>query len=173
MSLFGRKPAEPWPLDVLTLEYLFSGQVDPPAQKAAELYLPASGSHPVRQLDLTLSNVRATGARPGPGVAGSVASFVYGGALVALIPRGEATAAAWDEYCAALGQPVAARVLVGPYAIDGRWRSPDGTLQVITGDRLAVTEATITRVDGAGEGMRIDAPRATVSTQFVETAIAG
>ncbi len=94
--------------------------------------------------------------------------------LLLVIPRGAAADEAWDEWAAAFGQPVAAEVLVGPYAMTGAVLSTDGTMSPILNNRLAMRDATITRIDGVGDGAPIRAPRAVVTTAFVQlAAVAG
>jgi hypothetical protein len=153
-----------------TLEYLISGQVEARAQKWGWSYFSPIEKRPAQQLEVTVAEARSTGARPAPSLAGTSASFAYGTALVALIPRGEETVKVWEEWAAAVGQPVAAEVLIGPYALTGTVLSADGTLSALLNDRFAVRDATFTRIDGAGDGAAIDAPRAVVATAFVHTA---
>jgi len=127
-----------------------------------------------RALEVAVSSARATGSRADPPLAGTLASFAYGTAFIALIPRGAAADEAWDEWAAAFGQPVAAEVLVGPYAMTGAVLSTDGTMSPILNNRLAMRDATITRIDGVGDGAPIRAPRAVVTTAFVQlAAVAG
>lgn len=173
MGLFSQETTSgaPWPLDVVTLEYLVSGQVEAAAQKWGWSYFSPIEKRPAQALALTVAEARPTGALPAPPLAGTSASFAYATALVALIPRGEETDKVWDEWAGSVGQPVPATVLVGPYALTGNVLSPDNTLSVLLNDRFAVRDATITRIDGAGDAAPIDAPRAVVSTAFVHTGV--
>jgi hypothetical protein len=164
-------PGEPWPLDVLTPEYLISGEIEAAAQKWGWSYFSPLEKRPARQLELRVTEARSTGARPAPPLAGTYASFAYGTAFVALISRGGATDAVWEEWAAAIGSPVPAEVFVGPYAITGSFLSADGTLSVLLNDRIPVRDATIVRIDGAGDGAPIQAARAVVATAFVQTAV--
>lgn len=163
--------ADPWPLDVLTPDYLVSGVVDAAGQKWGWTYFSPVAPAPAQQLELVVSGVRSTGARPAPDLAGTRASFNYGTELLALIPRGPAADAAWDEWAAAVGTPVSAEVFLGPYAVTGGVYSVDGTMSVLLTDRFAVRDAVFTRIDGAGGGGPLEAPRAMVATRAVQMAV--
>src|SRR4051812_35424599 len=173
MGLFDSKPgAGPLPLDVLTLEYLISGQVEPDNQKWAWAYFSPHEKEPTVALELTVSAARSTGARPAPALTGSSASFTYSSAMVALISRGPASDALWDEWAAGgMGQTVAGELLVGPYAVSGTFLTADGTMSAILNDRVAARDATITRIDGAGDAAPIQAARALVATNFMQAAL--
>ncbi len=43
-------------------------------------------------------------------------------------------------------------------------------MSAILNDRIAVRDATFTRIDGAGDGAPIQAARAVVATGFIQTA---
>jgi hypothetical protein len=173
MGLFDSKPAAgPLPLDVLTLDYLISGEVQPDHQKWAWTYFSPLEKEPARALELTVTAVRSTGARPAPALAGTSASFAYSTALVAVIPRGPAADALWDEWAAGgMEQSVAGELLVGPYAVTGTFLSADGTMSAVLNDRVAARDVVITRIDGAGDGSSIQAPRAVAATNLMQAAI--
>ena len=67
------------------------------------------------------------------------------------------------------GQPVVAELLVGPYSVKGSVLSQDGTLQPVLNDRFPIQDATITRIDGAGDGQPIEAPKAMLGTAFLHS----
>ena len=161
----------PLPLDVLTSEYLISGEVEPRAQKWFWSYFSPIEKRPAQQLAITVTAARATGNRGAPPIVGASASFAYGTGMIALIPRGPETDAVWDEWATAFGQPVAAELLVGPYAVTGTFLTADGTMSAVLSDRVSVRDATFTRIDGAGDGVPIQAPRAVVATGFVHAAV--
>jgi hypothetical protein len=161
---------EPWPVDVLTAEYLISGAIPEDRQRWAFAYFSMVESNIPRALEVAVTGARATGARADPPLAGTLASFAYGTAFIALIPRGPAADKAWEKWAAAFGQPVAGEILIGPYAVTGGVLSMDGTMSPILNNRLAMRDATITRIDGAGDGAPIEAPRAVVTTAFVQLA---
>ena len=170
--VFGHKaPADPWPVDVLTLEYLVSGEVDEAGQKWGWVYLQAlAPTSPARPLEVVVASARPTGSAGAPELTGLRACFAACSSLVALIPRGEATAAAWDGWNH--GDAVAARLLVGPYLLTGTVVAPGRDLaDVLLGRALAVRELTIERVDGLGDGAPVRAPRATVLTRHLHTAV--
>src|SRR4051794_38220925 len=173
MGLFDSKPAAaPLPLDVLTLDYLISGEVQPQHQKWAWTYFSPHEKQPAQALELTVTAARSTGARPAPALAGTSASFAYSTALVAVISRGEAADALWDEWAAGgMAQSVVGELLVGPYAVNGTFLSADGTMSAVLNDRVAARDAVITRIDGAGDGSTIQAPRAVVATNLMQAAI--
>jgi hypothetical protein len=173
MGLFDSKPAAgPLPLDVLTLEYLISGQVEPDKQKWAWTYFSPLEKQAAQALELTVTAARSTGAHPAPAFAGSSASFTYSSAMVALIPRGPAADALWDQWAAGgMGQAVAGELIVGPYAVTGTFLTADGTMSTILNDRVAARDATITRIDGAGDAAPIAALRAMVATNLLQSAL--
>jgi hypothetical protein len=172
MGLFGNKaPGEPWPLDVLTTEHLISGQVEPAGQKWGWTYFSPIEKRALHPLEITVTAARPTGSRGALPLAGRTASFAYRAAMIALISRGEATDKVWDEWAAAIGSPVAAELFLGPYAVTGTFMSSDGTMSVVLNDRIPVRDATFTRVDGAGDGTPILAPRAVVATALMQTAV--
>jgi hypothetical protein len=172
MGLFGNKaPGDPWPLDVLTTEYLISGQVEAGAQKWGWTYFSPIEKRALQPLEVTVSAARPTGLRIAPALAGRSASFRYEAAMIAVISRGEATDRVWEEWAAAIGSPVAAELFVGPYSVTGTFLSSDGTMSVTLNDRIPVRDATFTRIDGAGDGAPIDAPRAIVATGLMQTAV--
>src|SRR4051794_9692127 len=152
MGLFDSKPAgAPLPLDVLTLEYLITGQVEAGDQRWAWTYFSPHEKQPAVPLQLTVSGARSTGSRPAPPLAGSSASFAYSTAMVAVIPRGEPADALWEEWAAGgMSSSVAGQLLVGPYAVSGTFLTADGTMSAVLNDRVAARDAVITRVDGAG-----------------------
>jgi hypothetical protein len=167
--LFGDSSSgAPWSLDVLTLDYIVSGQVEPGAQKWAWGYFAMTEERTPKALELTVSGARSTGALPAPALAGKVAGFSYQTGLVGLIPRDEAAAKIWEKW-AVLGDEMAAEFTIGPYAITGSLLSPSGGLDVLINDRFAMRDATITRLDGSGPGTPIEAPQAVFSTRFVQT----
>src|SRR3954469_23075419 len=112
------KPSGPWPVDVLTLEYLVSGEVDEPGQKWGWNYFQVIGESPGRPFEVLVSAARPTGALADPALAGRRAYFTLASGLVALIPRGEAADAVWDEWNSST-DGVAAKLLVGAYSITG------------------------------------------------------
>src|SRR3954467_7495744 len=173
MGLFDSKPAAaPLPLDVLTLDYLISGEVQPDHQKWAWTYFSPHEKQPAQALELTVTAARSTGARPAPALAGTSASFAYSTALVAVISRGEAADALWDEWAAGgMGAPLTGELLVGPYAVSGTFLTVDGTMDVVINDRVAVRDAVFTRVDGTGDGAQIQAGRAVVATNVMHAAV--
>jgi hypothetical protein len=167
--LFGSSSSgESWSLDVLTLDYLVSGQVGPGAQKWAWTYFAMTEQRTPSPLEVTVSGARSTGGLPAPDLAGKTVGFSYQTGLIGLIPRDEAAGKAWDKW-AVLGDAVAAELTIGPYAISGSLLSPSGGLSFLINDRFAMREATVTRVDG-GPSDRIEAPQAVFSTRFVQTA---
>ena len=167
--IFGdRTNGESWSLDVLTLDYLVSGEVGPAAQKWAWTYFSMVEKRTPSSLEMTASKASSTGNLPAPDLAGKTVGFSYQTGLIGLIPRDEAAGNAWDKW-AVLGDALAAELTIGPYAISGSMLSPSGGLSVLINDRFAMRDATITRVDG-GSGAPIDAPKAVFSTRFVQTA---
>jgi len=165
----GDSGGEAWTLDVLTADYLVSGQVDSGAQKWAWTYFSMTADKEVPgTLEVAVSEARSTGSLAAPDLAGKTAGFSYANGLIGLIPRDESADKAWDQW-ANLGAAAAAEVTVGPYAITGSLLSPAGGLNFLINDRFAMQDATITRVDGASSAP-IDAPRAVFSTRFVQTA---
>jgi hypothetical protein len=167
--LFGDKSdGEAWSLDVLTLDYLVSGQVGPGTQKWAWTYFSMTEKDVPSALEVMVSEARATGSLAAPDLAGKTVGFSYQTGLVGLIPRDEAAGKIWDQW-AALGDPVPAEVTIGAYAISGSLLSPSGGLSFLINDRFAMRDATVTRIDG-GAGGPIEAPRAVFSTRFVQTA---
>jgi hypothetical protein len=173
LGIFGSStPAEPWPVDVLTLDYLFTGEVDGAAQKWGWTYLQiAAPESPAAGLDVQVSAAVATGASAPPAdLVGRRVSFGRGTALVALISRGPATDAAWEKWNHGF-QEVAAEVLVGPYKLVGTMITPDGTVNApMINIGFAVQDATITRVDGAGSAAPIAIGRGVISNAFVHAA---
>jgi hypothetical protein len=163
--------ADPWPLDVLTRDYLISGVVDGDGQRWGWTYFSPVAESPAAALDLVVGGVRSTGRRPPPHLAGTRASFNFGTELLALIPRGGAADAAWEQWAGKVGAPVAAEVFVGPYAVTGGVYSADRTMSVLLNDRFAVRDAVFTRIDGEGDAPPIDAPRAMVATIGVQMAV--
>jgi hypothetical protein len=159
-----------WELDVLTLDYLVSGQVDPGAQKWAWTYFSMTEKDTPSPLEVTASGARSTGTLPAPDLAGKTVGFSYQTGLIGLIPRNEDAGKIWEQW-AAMGDAVAAEVTIGPYAISGSLLSPSGGLNFLINDRFAMRDATVTRVDGPGAP--IDAPQAVFSTRFVQTAAFG
>jgi hypothetical protein len=174
MGLFDSKPADaPLPLDVLTSEYLISGQVEPEKQKWAWTYFSPHEKQPAQALQVTVTAVRSTGARPAPALAGTSASFAYATAMIAVIPRGDPADALWEEWAAGgMTGTVSGELLVGPYAVTGTFLTADGTFSAVLNDRVAARDATFTRIDGTGDGTPIQAPRAVVATNFMQAAIA-
>jgi hypothetical protein len=158
---------EPWALDVLTLDYLVSGQVGPDAQKWAWTFFSVIEKEAPSALEVTVSEARSTGALPAPDLAGKTVGFSYATGLIGLFPRDEAGEKLWDQW-AGIGEAAPAEVTIGPYAISGSLLSPSGGLDFLINDRFAMRDATVTRSDGAGAP--IDAPRAVFSTRFVQTA---
>jgi hypothetical protein len=173
VGLFGSKPAAgPLALDVLTLEYLISGQVEPDDQRWAWTYFSPHEKQPAAALQLTVSAARATGTRAAPPLAGSSASFAYSTAMVAVIPRGDPADALWEEWAAGgMSGTVAGELLIGPYSVRGTFLTADGTMSAVLNDRVAARDAVITRVDGAGDGSPIQAPRAVVATNLMHAAL--
>src|SRR3954447_989112 len=173
MGLFDSKPAAgPLPLDVLTSEYLISGQVEPDNQKWVWAYFSPHEKRPAVALELTVTAARSTGARPAPALVGTSASFAYSTALVAVIARGEPADALWDEWAAGgMGAPLAGELLVGPYAVSGTFLTVNGTMDVVINDRVAVRDAVFTRADGTGGGAQIQAGRAVVATNVMHAAV--
>ena len=166
--LFGdNSSGGPFSLDVLTADYLVSGQVDAGAQKWAWTYFSMTEKEVPGTLEVAVSETRSTGSLAAPNLVGKTAGFSYATGLIGLIPRDEAGAKIWDQW-ANLGAPAPAEVTIGPYAITGTLLSPAGGLNFLINDRFAMQDATVTRVDGAGGP--IDAPRAVFSTRFVQTA---
>jgi hypothetical protein len=161
----------PLPLSVLTPDYLISGVVEDDAQKWAWTYFSVTEKNPPRALEITVSDARPTGGRAAPPLAGCTASFAFGTAIIALISTGAPTDALWDKWAALIGTPVAAELFAGPYAVTGQFLSADGTMSAILNDRIAVRDASFTRIDGAGDGVPIQAARAVVATGFVQTAV--
>jgi hypothetical protein len=164
----GNSGGEAWTLDVLTADYLVSGQVDSGAQKWAWSYFSMTEKEVPGTLEVAVSGARSTGSLSAPDLAGKTAGFSYATGLIGLIPRDEAASKIWDQW-ANLGAAAAAEVTIGPYAITGSLLSPAGGLNFLINDRFAMQDATITRVDGAA-GSPIDAPKAVFSTRFVQTA---
>ena len=173
MGLFDSKPAgAPLPIDVLTTEYLISGQVVPDNQTWAWTYFSPHEKQPTQALELAVTATRSTGARPAPALTGTSASFAYSTALIAVIPRGEPSDALWEEWAAGgMAGTVAGELLVGPYAVTGTFLTADGTMSAVLNDRIAVRDATFTRIDGAGDGTPFAAPRAVVATNRMHAAI--
>jgi hypothetical protein len=173
MGLFDSKPAAaPLPLDVLTTEYLISGQVEPDNQEWAWAYFSPHEKRPAVALELTVTAARSAGARPAPELTGTSASFTFSTAMIAVIPRGEPADALWEEWAAGgMGQTVAGELLVGPYAVTGTFLTADGTMSAVMNDRVAVRDATFTRIDAAGSSTPIAAPRAVVATNLMHAAI--
>jgi hypothetical protein len=173
LGIFGSSSTgEPWPVDVLTLDYLFTGEVDAAAQKWGWTYLQiAAPEQPAAGLDVQVSAVASTGTAPAPeALVGRRVSFGRGTALVALISRGPATDAVWEQWNHGF-RAVAAEVLVGPYKLAGTMITPDGTVNApMINVGFAVQDATITRIDGAGDGAPIQLGRGVVSTSFVHAA---
>ena len=170
MLFGGPKSDGPWPVDVLTLEYLVSGEVDEPGQKWGWDYFQVIGDNPARPFELVVSNVSPTGSYPTPALVGRRAYFTLESSLVALIPRAGAADVVWDKWNT-LDKGVASLLLVGPYT--GTVLSPDSQLQtMLLGRALALRDVTITRVAGAGAGATpIQAPRATVLTRALHSAV--
>jgi hypothetical protein len=164
------KPSGPWPVDVLTLEYLLSGEVDEPGQKWGWNYFQVFGETPGRPFELVVSTANPTGRLASPALEGRRAYFALGSGLVAFIPRGEAADAVWDEWNSAT-DGVASLLLVGPYSVAGTVLAPGSQLQAaMLGRAIALRDVTITRVDG-GDATPIQAPRATVLTRFLHAAV--
>jgi hypothetical protein len=170
--LFGTsQPSEPWPVDVLTLEYLVSGTVEETNQKWDWSYFQTYGVDPAVPFDLRVSSVRSTGAYPKPALEGTLAFFVLNSSLVAVIPRGPAADRVWDQWNKT-PTGVVSEVLAGPYSVTGTVLSVDSRLTtVILGRALALRDAAITRVDGAGDATPIQAPRLTLFTHAIHSAL--
>jgi hypothetical protein len=164
----GNSGGKAWTLDVLTADYLVSGQVDAGVQKWAWSYFSMTEKEVPGTLEVLVSEARSTGSLAAPELAGKTAGFSYATGLIGLIPRDEAAAKIWDQW-ANLGAAAAAEVTIGPYAITGSLLSPAGGLNFLINDRFAMQDATIIRVDGASSAP-IDAPKAVFSTRFVQTA---
>jgi hypothetical protein len=164
----GRFEGESWALDVLTQDYLISGEVGPAAQKWAWTYFAMTGQRTPSSLEMTASKAIPTGNAAAPDLAGKTVGFSFQTGLIGLIPRNEAAGSAWEKW-AVLGDPSAADLTIGPYVIRGSLLSPSGGLSVLINDRFAMRDVTITRVDGSPSAS-IDAPTAVFSTRFVQTA---
>ena len=163
-------PTVPWPIDVVTLDYVFSGSVELADQKWGWNYFQVYGQRPAQTLDLRVAECRSTAGLPAPGWVGTKASFTFHGGLVAVIPRGDAAVAVWEEWNGT-STGVPAVVLVGPYAVSGTVLSPDSTMgPPLLNHAFPVRDATITRCDGRGDPTPIAAPRAIVGTAFVQAA---
>jgi hypothetical protein len=171
VGLFGSKPAPgPMPLEVLTSEYLISGTVEPDNQEWVWTYFSPLGIEGTTALELTVTAVRSTGARAAPALTGLSASFAFDTALIAVIPRGEPADSVWEDKATAEPQPVPAELFLGPYAVTGTFLTADGTMSAVLNDRIPVRDAVFTRIDGAGDAVPIQAPRAIVATGLLHAA---
>jgi hypothetical protein len=170
--LFGSpKPSGPWPVDVLTLEYLVSGEVDEAAQKWGWNYFQVLGEDPPVPFEVVVSAVRPTGRCAKPALEGRRALFGLESGAVAFIPRGDAADAVWDAWNKGT-DGVASLFLIGPYSVAGTVLAQGTQLSAVAlGRAVAFRDATFTRVDGAGDGMQIAAPRATVLTRSAHAAV--
>jgi hypothetical protein len=163
---------EPWPLDVLTPDYLVSGEVDKRGQKWGWTYFAQVPESTPDPLTLVVNAVRSVGARPEPpGLVGTRASFNYGTQMLAIIPRGPAADAAFDEWSTKFGPPISAEIFLGPFVVIGKVYTPDGTMSVVLNSRLAVADAQFTRVDGLGDAAPFSAPRALLASIAVQMAV--
>lgn len=171
MGLFGSKPAAgPLLLDVLTPDYLISGQVEPAAQEWVWSYFSTVSKRPPRGLELTVTAAASTSGRPEPTLLGARTSFAYGTALIAVIPRSESAAALFEEWSTVQDHPVAAELLVGPYAASGSFLSDAGAIPTVINDRVAARDVTFTRLDGASGWGPLQAPLAVVATGLLQVA---
>jgi hypothetical protein len=165
---FNQQSEASWPVDVLTTDYLISGEVEVPAQKWGWIYFCTTEQRIAQSLDLRVTANRSTAGLPTLGWDGARASFGFRSGLVAIIPRGPAAAAVWDQWNASLpGAP--AVMLVGGYAITATVLTADGAPgTALLNHSFAARDASITRVDGRGDGTPITAERAIITTQFVQ-----
>jgi hypothetical protein len=163
---------EPWQVDVVTLEYVFSGTVDAAGQKWGWDYFQAAGGRgPARTFDLHVADARPTGTHPAPAVTGQVVSFSQRTAMVALVPRDAPAIAVWEKWN--VMAPVAVELLLGPYALSGLVLSPDASPTTpILAASFGMRDVTLRRIDGAGDGAPLSLPRATVHSAFVHAASA-
>ena len=171
MSLFGNAAAagEEWPIDVLTLDFLVSGRVGVDAQKWGWAYFAPTGQRAAQELRVTVDAMHPTGKLAAPEWVGRTASFAYSNGLVAFIAREPATVAVWQKWAASIGSPVQAEFVAGPYLVAGSALSPDGTLQVMLSDRIAIFDATITRLDDPA-ATPIEVPCGMLSTRCIQSA---
>jgi hypothetical protein len=171
VGLFGSKPvAGPLPLDVLTPEYLISGQVETAAQEWVWSYFSTVAKRPARALEMTVTGAQSTGGRPAPTLNGSTAAFAYGTALIAVIPRDPAGDALWDEWATVNDQTAAGELLVGPYAVSGSFLTGSDAMSAVINDRLAARDVTFTRIDGSGAWGPVQASRAVIATGLLQFA---
>lgn len=172
MSLFGNASAsaEEWPIEVLTLDFLVTGRVGAAAQKWGWTYFATTAQRAAQELRVEVDAIQPTGKLAAPAWAGRTASFAYSNGLVAFIAREPATVAIWQKWAAGIGQPVQAQFIAGPYVVSATILAPDGTLQVMLSDRIAIYDATITRIDDSG-GTPIDVPFGMLSTRCLQAGI--
>lgn len=159
---------------MLTLDHLISGEVDVPAQKWGWSYFQIIEQRPAQTLDVTVASSRSTSGLPTLAWTGARASFAFNSGLIAVIARGPAAVAVWEEWNGKTAG-IAAVVLVGPYAVSGTIVTPDGTLgPALLNHAFPVRDATISRADGKGDMAPIEAERAIVGTSFAQAgAVAG
>jgi hypothetical protein len=119
--MFSREPAAAWLLEALTDRYVVRGSADPDDQSSAMMFLTAQFKQaPLTRLRLGAPQVQAVGGGPAP-TPSAAWTFAYGSALVALLPRDEASSArALDAAAKASGPAVA---YVGPHRIAGTLRA--------------------------------------------------
>lgn len=164
---FTPQPGAGWPVDVLTADHLVSGEVEPPAQKWGWTYFALTQPRLTTSFDIRVTATASTSGLPAPAWTGAVASFAFHTGLIAIIPRGPAAVAVWEEWNAQFPSSPAV-VLVGPYAVTGTVITADGWPGTgLINHAIAVREAAITRVDGKGDGTAIPAERAIISTQLI------
>lgn len=165
---FNQQIGTNWPIEVLTADYLISGEVEARAQKWGWTYFCTTEHRVPDSLDLRVTGVTPTSGLPPLPWVGAQASLGFRTGLVALIPRGPAAIAVWDQWNAQVpGTPAVMRV--GPYAVTATVLTADAKPGTgLINHAFAVRDASITRADGRGDGSAITADRAIVTTQFVQ-----
>lgn len=171
MGLFSKEPDAPLAVEAFTPEYAIAGDLTPASTKWAWTYLQTTGAQdPANALSVAAPAVRPTGALPAPAPAQTAHLSIATG-LIALAPRGGAADELWEEW-AKLDKPVPARILAGPYLIAGNVLTPGGDVAaVMLGRAITVRDATLARVDGAGDATPVALPRVTVFLRFVDAVL--
>ncbi len=154
MSLFSREPGAPWQLEALTDRFVVVGTSEEDDQSSAAMFLRAQFREaPMTRLRLGSPRVRSLDDGPAPAPTGAW-TMAYGSALVALIPRDDASLA---HSLSVAGKPAGpATAHAGPFRITGTLLAGSPGPEVAAqSPSFEMTDVQIS-VAGAPTGVTID-----------------
>lgn len=158
--MFGRRsnkpPATPWPVQVLTSEYVIEGYCDPEDTLFQTVSMADSDENV--QIVLKSAQVRPAGSL-------SIASFTcrewiidYWTGVVAVIPRDMAGQKALQEEWESAEYPLRAELFAGPYLLRGMVMSDEEERLSYPGAQIYITEAEIECLLPGAQLGRLNAP---------------